>query len=425
MNRFAQFAFGSIPRILVIAGALRAIVAVWWHVRSGGQFAFGDTDSYWVLGQQIARGQPYVYGDAHVFRMPGYPLLLAAVFRLVGSDHWGLIVARAVHVALGVGGVATVGLLGDQLGGRTVGRTSAAIAAVYPGLIAVSVLLLSEALFCLLVPLQLAFWLIAWRKEDRSIALLFALSSGAVAGLAALVRPSWLLFTPLALGLAWAIGPDRRRTVHLAPAMLLGLVVVMTPWWIRNARVAEQFVPTTLQVGASLYDGLNPAADGSSDMRRLDPIRRRVELEYAGQSPISKEIALDRAFRRAAFDWAKARPARVARLAVMKFVRMWNVWPNEPSLTSPLFGIPLLLGYVPVLFLAILTLVRGPSVRMPSVLCWLPAIYFTALHVVFVSSIRYRVPAMLGLIVLAAWRACGAKTADPSTSLEGKMPSER
>ena len=35
-------------------------------------------------------------------------------------------------------------------------------------------------------------------------------------------------------------------------------------------------------------------------------------------------------------------------------------------------------------------------------LCWLPAVYLTLLHVVFVSSLRYREPAMLALLALAA-----------------------
>ena len=50
--------------------------------------------------------------------------------------------------------------------------------------------------------------------------------------------------------------------VRVAGAIVLGLVMVMSPWWVRNARIYGRFVPTAVWMGASLYDGLNPARHG-------------------------------------------------------------------------------------------------------------------------------------------------------------------
>ena len=187
--------------------------------------------------------------------------------------------------------------------------------------------------------------------------------------------------------------------------MLVGLIVTMMPWWIRNARLSGRFVPTTLQVGASLYDGLNPRATGASNMNfvpdSVEQLRRRAA---AGEGPLGVELEVeqDRCFRTAVWAFVRDNPATVAKLAAVKLVRTWNLWPNEPSFSAWPIRLAVLLSYVPVLVLGIIgaagTIRRG----WPYVLCWLPAVYFTLLHMIFVSSIRYRQPAMLGLIVLGA-----------------------
>jgi len=176
---------------------------------------------------------------------------------------------------------------------------------------------------------------------------------------------------------------------------------VMLPWWLRNGDLTGRFVPTTLQVGASLYDGLNPRATGASDMWFVDesPWKASVEDE---ESAIIFEVGRDRHFRDKAVAWASANSGRAAQLAVAKVTRMWNVWPNEASLSRPAIRWAVVLTYLPVMLLGLVGAIRTFRLGWPYILCWLPAVYFTLLHAVFVGSLRYRQPAMLGVIVLAA-----------------------
>ena len=154
------------------------------------------------------------------------------------------------------------------------------MAALNPYYVVMSSLLLSEAVFEPLMLLAICGLAALWRRsdDDRPAAgrngLLIALSSGAAAGAAILVRPSWGLFVPLVL-VVWvlskaaqgrrAIGEAARGAIVCA----LGVALVMGPWWIRNHRIYDRFVPTALWLGASLYDGLNPTATGASDMAFL------------------------------------------------------------------------------------------------------------------------------------------------------------
>ena len=82
---------------------------------AGSRFAFGDSESYWTLGQAIARGESYQYGEGmHVFRVPGYPVALAGLFRVVGHDP-PVMWARALGAVLGTVSVAVVMILARLL----------------------------------------------------------------------------------------------------------------------------------------------------------------------------------------------------------------------------------------------------------------------------------------------------------------------
>lgn len=392
--------------ILLIALGLRVGAAWWWQQRIGEEteFGFPDSDSYWVLAQTIARGQPYRYGDADVFRTPAYPAALAGLFWAYGGQP-PVMAARLLGAGLGTLTVGVVACLAGMLFDRRAALAAATMAALYPGAIAMSTLVLSEALFCPLMVTQLLLWTAAWRSKSTGRFLVLSAAAGIVAGLAVLTRPSWLLFTPFAIVVAMCFGPRRLRQLGLGAVMLTTFALAMFPWWLRNAIVTGTFVPTTSQVGASLYDGLNPQATGASEMSFVGWQKevlqwRRQQRQVPIDVPL--EVQLNRTLARRAIQWARENPLRVVHLAGIKFARTWNIWPNEPSLRSWPLRWVVLLGYVPLLLLGLAGAIQFARRDWPLLLCALPAAYVALLHMVFVGSIRYRQPAMLLLAVLAA-----------------------
>jgi 4-amino-4-deoxy-L-arabinose transferase-like glycosyltransferase len=400
----------SILPVLAVALIVRVGAGVWWQDRLPEQekFGFPDSESYWLLAERVADGEPYALNpDRRVFRTPGYPVLLAPLFLIAGGEP-PVLWARVLGAVLGTAAVAVAGALAWQLFDRRSGLLALWAAALYPEAVAMSTFVLSEAPFVPLMLLQLLLATWAWRSDKPRGQLAWALAAGATAGAATLMRPSWLLFTPLAAAVACLDAAHRLRAVRIGMGMLLGLSLVMAPWWIRNAAVTGHFVPTTLQVGESLYDGWNPQATGASDMGFVDEFRRRLRQQDAEsgfphrESGLCFEQRLDKRMRDAAWAWAWENPLDALRLAGIKFLRIWNVWPNDPQLGNWRFGLLVLAGYVPLLFGGCYGAWRYAGRGWPYQLCFLPAIYFTALHMVFVGSIRYRQPAMLALLVLAA-----------------------
>ena len=429
---------GGFVTLFAVALALRLAAGVWWQSRFADtqSFGFSDSHSYWELARTIAEGKPYQFDspDAKVFRTPGYPVVLAPLFWIWGGEPpvWA---ARAESAVLGTLGVGAVYFLGVMAFDGRVGYLAAWLAAVLPGSVGLGVYVLSEAAFAPLLVLNAALVVAAWRASWRSASLGLALAAGLCAAAATLMRPSWLLFTPLAIVVGALLFPPRGRQLLLGAAMLAGLVLGMAPWWVRNYRIIGHFVPTTLQVGASLYDGLSPQATGASEMSFVprfvaeERTEERATERAAPPGAVPPEAAaprepfeyrLDRRMFAAAASWARQHPLDVARLAVVKFARLWNVWPNEAQFRSWPLRLAVLVTYGPVLLLAIAGAWRFRRRGWSTAVCWLPAVYLTLMHMVFVSSLRYREPPLLALLVLAA-AACMFRSVDDPRPAVGRV----
>ncbi|MDA0658424.1 MAG: glycosyltransferase family 39 protein [Planctomycetota bacterium] len=398
-------ALASISVILAVALGLRCGAAVVWQTRipQGKTFAFDDSETYWYLARTIAEGSRYAYGDAQIFRTPGYPLQLAAVIAAFGETASPM-PARLVGAVQGTIVVGLVMVLARMLFSWRVSLVAGWIVALEPGSIAMSILVLSESLFC---PFMLAC-ILAWVKSLRATTsrtrCTWSFISGVLSGLATLTRPSWLLFTPCVGIVMFICGNDRRVRWASNVFMFTGMILVMAPWWVRNYNVAGRFVATTLQVGASLYDGWNPEANGASDMEFVPQFVEEQRRSDSHTPPAAGlfEDRLDKSMQRAALEWAGQNPGKVLRLMGVKFLRTWSPWPHAEELQSGWLRWGIALSYLPLIGCGLCGALRYGNRGWDYALCLFPAFYFSGLHMIFVGSLRYRQPPLLLLIVLAA-----------------------
>ncbi|MDB5389378.1 MAG: hypothetical protein JWM11_5024 [Planctomycetaceae bacterium] len=412
--------------ILALALVLRlgaAVVVQRLVARTPGRVCLiaGDADGYWELGRRVARGQDFEIYDPprRVLRMPGFPVVLGLSIAVFGDDLGS---ARFVLALIGTLACGCVYWLAAELFNSEIGLIATALAAFSPTFIVFSVMILSETTFALGLMLSVISLLYVVRlplgTTPSRRQMTAALIAGLAAAIAVYVRPSWLLFPPAAIAWLWIWPPKhteaqsleqvpsrlagpRTTVVWIGLAMLLGLAAGLAPWTVRNYFVTGgKFVPTTLWMGPSLYDGLNPTANGDSHMEFLPNSVYEEMSEYD----------VDRLYRRKAWNWVAENPGKTLELAWIKLGRYWNLFPNTPQFDYWYVRAGLLIFVIPVLVFAIRGLVVGSTrYSTPSgawtwvlILTLGPILYFSALHTLFVSSLRYRLPAEYPLLVLSA-----------------------
>ena len=358
----------------------------------------GDAEGYWELAGKVAAGEPYSIYDPprRLLRMPGFPILLA-IPRLIFGDT--PIAARLLLVFVGTLACGLTYWLGYELAGHAVGLLAAAYTAVSPTMALFSVLFLSEPAFAaaMLASLIAAAKLLkeTHRTDELNQSTVrYAAAVGTLAGLATYMRPTWLLVAP---GLAFLFLVSNRAAIRsrviVAGIICISLALTLAPWTIRNASITGHLIPTTLWVGPSLYDGLNPAATGDSNMQFFEDDRLLQTMT---------EYEMDQEYRRRAWKFAAEQPDRAIWLALVKQVRYWSPAPNTPQFNHPLIHAVAWLSFAPLMLLAVIGAWQMRGQMSVLVVTVGPILYFAALHLLFVGSLRYRLPAEYPLCVLSA-----------------------
>jgi 4-amino-4-deoxy-L-arabinose transferase-like glycosyltransferase len=227
-------------------------------------YSMGFGDLYDLIGRNLEQGNGYRV-DANMgptmLREPAYPFFLAVVFRLTG---YGIDQARVASVLLAFGAALMLLPLTRRItNDERSGVVAALLFLLYPGTF------MAEARAGIEIPsvfTVILFMLALHSAMDTESPWRYWVA-GLLLGVAVLVRSQVLLFPVLLLVyLAFVANSTRERFKVLwrIVALVLGMVIGMSPWIIRNYRLVHKLVPTATVAGVAAQEGLYTCENASA-----------------------------------------------------------------------------------------------------------------------------------------------------------------
>jgi 4-amino-4-deoxy-L-arabinose transferase-like glycosyltransferase len=352
--------------ILVLAAGLR----LGYALMLGPEPLFPDAIEFQAQALHVAAGEGAIVSEERVATRPPLLAILLAPFAWIWGEDF-----RPARLFLALISVLTIFLvhrLGSRFGGRDVGIWAALLVALDPFLVYLAPAVLSETVFVFLL-VAAVILVHRFREEARWED---GFWGGFFLGLAALTRTSALL---LPFWFVLVMRPHKKPSGALA--LLVGAALAVAPGIVVPSLTLDTWVPITTKGGQNLYEALGPGATGRV---------RILEMEFPPHLEGLSLVEKDREFRRLAWDSVLERPGVALRLAFYKALYFWNPVPNAEEYRHPWMILVSVLYALPLFVLAILGLRRVWA--RGGVVLLVPMLYFTALHMVFLGSIRYRVP---------------------------------
>jgi 4-amino-4-deoxy-L-arabinose transferase-like glycosyltransferase len=242
--------------ILALALVLRIIALLDLRRSIYFDFLLWDERIYHTLATRIAEGSLKSSSVYEFSPLPAY--MMALVYKLFSPN---ILYIRILNVIFGTLTCYLLYHIGKNLVNRNTGLLACLTACLYEPFIFYSIVPLKTSLSLFLFASTISFLLSALNKNSLVKAVLLGISAGFLMN----VRPNAIVIIPfLPLFLLWYSWKSKNSPRFLMATFLLytiGLFVALSPFMIRNYRVAGELVLTTTQTGQNLYYGNNPHSD--------------------------------------------------------------------------------------------------------------------------------------------------------------------
>lgn len=281
-----------------------------------------DDLQYNAIAGNLLGGKGFSYDSVNptAARGPVYPAFLAAIYFLFGQNRS---VARSVQAVVVSINCLLVYLIGREIFNHAIGLFAALIMSIYPSTIGYSGLLYSETLSACLLSASILLFIVSIKKVKFGLFVV----SGVFLGLTVLCYPKFILL-PFVFVLFRLWNNNLSRKYILFGGFILGALLTLSFWTVRNFIVFKRIIPVSTGVGTSLWYSALPE-DYTEWYFEKEPLKSEmIKLYPVLQGPAEQHdflfsVNTNEIFAQKAMMNIKNNPGLFVWLSAKRFFRQW------------------------------------------------------------------------------------------------------
>lgn len=289
-----------------------------------------DFSTYYEVANNVYQNLGFtLQGYPIAFQGMGYSTILGYWFKLF-NDHSELC-AKWLNVIMSMGTIYLVYYILHRLKTSTFVRVLATVMVIFlPHHIAYCNTIGTEVMSAFLLAGVIAIQVTPFNWKVKYPVL------GIAVGIMALTKPFFLAY-PLVLSLiAWLKDKEWKTALKLLVVVSVVMMIVVSPWTIRNYKKFGRFIPVSYNSGFNLYINNNPnnihgGWQSFDDIYKTPELQEKIDQHLnnpLGSVKIASDIELD--FKPEAQRWIKEHPIEFFKLGVIRvhstyFAGAWDI----------------------------------------------------------------------------------------------------